>query len=643
MKNLRLQERIKPLVLIGGMIFLLGSCKYLDVVPEGVSTIDNAFSMRNQAIKYLYTCYSYMPKDGNIGLDPALMSGDEVWAVPQGSGAVIPFNYEAVNIALGAQNASSPLIHSWNSLYQGIRTCNIFLENIGNVPDLEDWERYQWVSEVKVLKAYYHFRLLRMYGPIPVIKVNLPIDASEEDVRVARDPVDSCVSYIVQLLDESVEGLPITIASRGEELGRITKPIALALKARVLVTAASPLFNGNADQTTLRNPDGTVLFNQGSDAGKWVIAAQACKDAIDVCVGELGMGLYAYPGNPQFPLSDTILTELTLRNAFAERWNDDIIWANTQSLSANLQQNSAPKLDIRYIDYSQMRMLTGAPIKIAEQFYSNNGVPIREDRDWDYSRRFEVKTATVADNRYIRQDYQTAYLNFKREPRFYANLGFDGGIWYGQGVYDDRNPSSLYYMTGRKGQMHGAGGSHFGPITGYQIKKWIHFENVQISLTSYSIRNYAWPLFRLSDLFLLYAEALNEAANTDANRTQALEYVDMVRERAGLKSVNEAWTQHSTNPDKFRSQEGLRQIIHQERLNELCFEGQRFWDIRRWKTLADYYGTPIQGWDLQQADPAYYYRPRLVFRQEYRLRDYFWPIAQADLTVNPNMVQNIGW
>lgn len=199
MKTLRF-KKLKAFALITGLISLLGSCNYLDVVPEGVSTLDNAFSMRNQAIKYLYTCYSFMPKDGNIGLDPAIMSGDEVWAVPPGSASIVPFNYAAVNIALGAQNSSNPLIYSWTALYQGIRTCNIFLERIGDVPDLEGWERNQWVAEVKFLKAYYHFYLVRMYGPVPVIKTNLPIDATETAVRVARTPVDSCFNYIVQLL-----------------------------------------------------------------------------------------------------------------------------------------------------------------------------------------------------------------------------------------------------------------------------------------------------------------------------------------------------------------------------------------------------------------------------------------------------------
>jgi hypothetical protein len=199
---------------------------YLDVVPDNIATIEHAFTMRVEAKKYLFTCYSYMPHDGQLDNDPAIMGGDEMWSVFEPQQA--QYGDGAFRIARGLQNAGSPLINKWAGLYQGIRTCNIFLENVQKVPDIPAWEKTQWASEVTFLKAYYHFYLLRMYGPIPIIKENKPISAGVEEVRVSRNTVDECFNYIVELIDESLLGLDSVVINPVEELGRITKPIAAA-------------------------------------------------------------------------------------------------------------------------------------------------------------------------------------------------------------------------------------------------------------------------------------------------------------------------------------------------------------------------------------------------------------------------------
>ena len=627
------------------LTFLGSGCSdFLDVVPDGVAVLENAFARRTEAKKYLYTCYSYMPEDGNPSIDASLW-GDEKWSMENA------MHYDFVghgsDIAKGLQNANAPILDQWDHYYRALRDCNIFLEDVGGVPDLPDWEKKQWIAEVKFLKAYYHFLLLRMYGPIPIIRKNLPIDAPVEQVRVFREPVDDCFAYIVQLLDEAKGDLPLSIINPVEELGRITRPIAYALKAKVLVMAASPLFNGNTDQVTLVNTkskDKTPLFNQTWSLDKWKLAAQACKEAVDLCETELGMKLYEYPGNAQYDLSDTIITQMSLRNAFCEKWNSEIIWANTQSNQSDVQFLTTPKLDPQYQNGSRISQSFCAPLKIGDQFYTAHGVPLEEDKTFDYETRFEISTAGAADQLYIHRGSKTANLHFNREPRFYAWIGFDTGVWYGQGKYDDSNPNELFYVQGRKGQLHGSIGPDFGPVTGYIPKKYVHFENVQNpGNDNYSVNVYPWPLMRLADLYLLYAEALNEADNTEVNRDEAIKYIDKVRSRAGLKGVEESWTNYSTNPGKFQSQVGLREIIHRERLIELSFEGHRFWDLRRWKEAMDAYRTPIESWDLEQREPQYYYRKKVIRNQTFGLKDYFWPISNGNLRINPNLEQNLGW
>src|SRR5262245_11680334 len=126
----------------------LGACKkYLDVVPDNVATIDNAFKFRANAEQYLYTCYSYLPDDASYDENPAFLGGDEIWHYDQ--------NLRGFSVGRGNQNKVDPLLDYWSgetgvtSLYKGIRDCNIFLENIDKVRDMTDGDKRRWAAEVK--------------------------------------------------------------------------------------------------------------------------------------------------------------------------------------------------------------------------------------------------------------------------------------------------------------------------------------------------------------------------------------------------------------------------------------------------------------------------------------------------------------
>jgi hypothetical protein len=608
-------------------------------VPEGTSRLENAFSSRAPALRYLYGCYSYLISHDN-GAAVDITGGDEVWFNSEVRNTSISLN--GIWYAEGLQTAQSPLWNYWPRFYQGLRDCNVFIENIGTTLDLPEFERRQWIAEAKTLKAYYHYLLLRQYGPVPIIRESLPVSASVEKVRVSRDKADEVVDYAIQMIDEALPDLPDKVYSISEELGRITKSIALTIKATILVTGASPLFNGNTMHATLLHNDGTPLINDRFSAEKWVKAAAACKEAIAFC-DSMGIELYEYPGDRQYELTDTIMTQLSLRNAINERWNEELIWGDTKSSVSGLQTLATPKLNPTLQDYAPMRQYFGPPLKISEMFYSDNGVPITEDNNWNYNTRYDLRISAANENLYVREGAVTARLHFDREPRFYAWLGFDNGIWYGQGGnYDDSKPSDFFYVQAKAGQIH-APNTQGGSTTGYYVKKWIHYQSVQSGALSYSPVWYVWPWYRLADLYLLYAEALNEAEDSPANRETAMEYVNRIRQRAGLKSVQESWSRHSIYNDKYTRQDGLRDIIRQERMIELCFERKRFWDIRRWMTVSDLYQTPIQGWAFTQRDPQTYYLPQTLFQQKFSLRDYFWPIPSDEITSNPNLVQNIGW
>ncbi len=657
MKNLmKIRNRnnsVKSLILV--LLIVFASCKdFLDVVPDDIATVDDAFALRQNAQKYLFTCYSYLPRHGDVWRNIGLTASDEIW-----------FDGQQVNtqpawfLARDNQTAVNPFFNVWNGtngatpgdnygLWRGIRECNTFLENVSDetkVPDLTPSERYRWIGEVEFLKAYYHFYLLRMYGPIPIMKENIPISASKEEVQVEREPVDDVVDYIVQLLDESANKLEVSLPDPND-YGRATKVMALGLKAKVLLYAASPLFNGNADMSSMQMKDGTPLFDQEVSVEKWVKARDAAQEAIDVA-HSAGHSLYTFSENLP-DLSDTTILELTLRQAVTENFNREILWGNTQSTTGgvagydNIQQMCIPPLQSG-IDHNDARKILGGTYRMAKLFYSSHGVPINEDRLLDFTNDAEPVRSDSSYRYYVKMGQVSARINFDREPRFYSSMSFNRGIWYKSSGDLGKDDDDTYVVNGYLGEAAGSSHTWNKNFTGYYIKKlvdWTANSRINNSGTN-SFKEYAWPEMRLADLYLMHAEAANEAGDDEG---EVLKYIDQVRERAGLQGVAISWAFYSNNPNKYTTQVGRREIIKQERMIELAFEGHRFWDLRRWKEAISELNKPIQGWlTTEGKDFESYYQLTTLWNKEFTTRDYFWPISEQDLLENPSLIQNVGW
>ncbi|MBC9932146.1 RagB/SusD family nutrient uptake outer membrane protein [Chitinophaga qingshengii] len=620
------------------------ACKkpFLDIVPDNVVTLKNAFANRTEAEKYLYTCYGYLPDVGPVS-NILFFGADDMWTYYENN----YFYQSPWKIARGDQNVVGPWVNFWDGenhakpYFKAIRDCNIFLENMmedgayKHIAYLGPDMQKRWIAEVKFLKAYYHFYLLRMYGPIPITDKSLPVSATPEQVKVKRDPVDKVVDYIVGLLDEAAAVLPEEITNRGTELGRVTKPAALMLKAKLLTMAASPLFNGNPDYAGFKDKDGQLLFNPTYDAGKWEKAVAACEAAIKSCEG-VGIRLYQFT-DPFVKVSPATAIQMSIRGSVTEKWNTETIWALSGNLDGALQRYSmVDRIDPAFPNSTYLNSYMAPTMKMAETFYSKNGVPINEDKTWDYGRRYETRVGTYADRLNVQEGYTTANLNFDRENRFYASLAFDGCRWFMQSNASDEN---AWNVKAKFGQPQGKVSDQFYSQTGYWPKKLVNWKFVQTN-NGYTSETYPWPEMRLADLYLLYAEGLNETGKG----TDAITWLDKIRKRAGLDGVVNSWSNFSTSPGKFSTKEGLRDIIHQERMIELCFEGSRNWDLRRWKEAVVYQNKPVLGWDVNQRLAADYYRPRTLFQQTFIApRDYFWPLKEYDLTVNTNLVQNPGW
>lgn len=618
-------------------LFLMTACAdYLDIVPDDIPTIEKSFNNRTSAEKFLFTCFNYLPNPVDAWSNPAIFGADEVWwNIDQSAWA----ENSSLFIAKGNQNSNNPYLNYWDGelngkkLYVGIRDCNIFLENIDKVQDLDVYERDQWISEVKFLKAYYHFFLMKLYGPIPIIDKNLPVSAAPEEVRLYRESIDDVTNYITHLIEDATLSLPLKIENMTNDAGRITKPIALAVKAQVLAWAASPLFNGNVDYADFVDKKGHHLIDVDYKIEKWERASIAIKNAIDTCL-LAGHDLYKYI--PTRPMSDITVQKLTIRNAVTEKWNKEIIWGSTHNVG-DLQKRCMPHLVSNNLGNSSNEFC--ATLKIAELFYTNNGIPISEDPEWDYKNRYSIRKADEKDMLNIETGQETALLNFNREPRFYASLAFDRSVFEGSGKTND---TDQWHIHARKSEVAGfrSIGEHIP--TGYFIKKLINYETVAgTTASTYNGKRYSFPIIRMSDLYLLYAEVLNEVKT--APDAEVYEYIDKVRTRAGLKGVVESWNA-SSHASKPTSQAGMREIIHKERLIELAFEGQRFWDIRRWKEAIKYLNEPVQGWNYKgETADSYYTVTTYWTKRKFITRDYLWPLKTNTITINSNLVQNPGW
>ena len=639
-------------------VLIFTSCEddYLDVVPDNIATIDLAFNTRSTAENFLSTCYTYIPEHAHVEQNFSLLAGDEVWYYAEND--FYMNNETSFRVAKGMQNSSSPYLNYWEggrgaprSLFNALRDCNIFLDNLVAVPGLDEEERIRWLDEVKVLKAFYHFWLMQMYGPIPIVDTNIPVSAPSTETNVYRASIDEVVTYLTDLLDEVIvaDNLPGLINYVYTEQGRITMPIAKALKAKILMLSASPIFNGNTDFSSLIDNQGNSLVNQSYDPQKWVLAKDAILDAIESAEAN-GHSLYQF--NQQLPIigeiSDQITQELSLRAAITEPFNSEIIWAFSADWTGELQQWCQPRWTADHSALFGYTKKSHAPtLNMVETFYTRNGVPIDEDISWEYGNRFDVVQTPIldADNEnyhefYIEDDYATAKLHTFREPRFYSTLGFDGGKWFS---LETENMNFIPHLNAKAGAPSGKQGFEIYSITGYFAKKLVHYENI-ISLEGSTIQGYSFPIIRLSDLYLMYAEASNETkAAPDAD---VYEYIQKVRDRAGLDvggDLVSTWQMHSANPSKPSTKDGMRAIIHQERMIELALEGHRYWDLRRWKLAGEYFSKPIRGWDIFKPDVAGFYEVENIFYRNYLTKDYLWPISQTELLRNPNLIQNPGW
>lgn len=531
------------------------------------------------------------------------------------------------------RNAANMGFHRYGDCYKYIRQANIFLQKAhpimttGTQGDqlLED-ELTQMKANVRFMRAFYHYLLFEQYGPIILVKDK--IYNATEDQDVPRNTVDEVIEYIdSELTAVASELTQEPIFEDKDYRAWPTKGVALAVRAKLWLYAASPLLNGGyREALSVTNPDGTRLFPD-YDAGKWEKALAACKDFIDYAEA----GRYELYKEYKDDNGAVIDPDKSVYNLF-QKYTHEIIWATANNDWGGMNGDA---FDRRIAPRCKKNGLgsTGVTQELVDAFYMKDGFPVSATAYLPQSTLYQEEGyGTYKDQndnfskKYTNMTVSNRYLN--REPRFYNTVFFNGRQW----------PVScnqvLFYNGGNSGVQEGQ-----ATLTGYMLFKRF---NRSVSLTNPGVASQFRPsiIFRLADFYLMYAEAANEVNPNDA---RVLKYLNLVRERAGLPDIE------TLNPAIRGNQELQRAAIQRERQIELATEGQRYFDVRRWM-IADKNGEGrqngyVHGMNVrgESNDKEDFNRIVEASQIVFNRKMYLYPMPDSEMRKTKNLVQNPGW
>lgn len=639
-------------------VFLISGCEYLDMVPEkDIETLDTQFEQRSTADTWINGLYGAAAQTfGNYGQNPIFLATDEFVTGEPLQKLIWTGNklmYPGFRVANGLQMSQDPYGNFWEKSdelggrssmgsYAGIRYFNIFLEKIWGVYNMQTAEKEMWAGEIKALKAFYYFELVRRYGPIILIDKNQEVNEEISKLQQQRSPVDKCFAEIVRLLDEAAEVLPLGNQRSGNRVAYLNKEGALALKARVLVYAASPLYNGCAEFSRFVGKKGENLFPTTYDRNKWKLAAEACDKAIEAAL-QGDHRLYSGTSGKATELLNKV-NDISL-STFSTFTNPEYIFEVKNSSSVYLFLPRLVKMQNHFC--TEAYGCVSPSMKMVEMYYTDKGLPIDMDNTWDYTGRY--KMAKESDPNYektVPLNTDVLQLHLRREPRFYANIAADR-TYYARGPeggFQDNNLLVEAYANENWGSSQQIIVSdEIQNIAGYWIKKFIDSRKATKGYQPFNDETF--PLIRLAELYLLQAEAWNEWEGPSAKVYSA---INTIRERAGLMDLVTAWKSYSKDGSRVDTKEGMRSIIHQETNIELAFEGHRFFNVRRWMTANEELNEKQLGWNILGTSAEMFYNNfagPIVIRDSHKFtapRDYLFPIKAEEVIIS-SVVQNPGW
>lgn len=646
------------------LIITISSCEsYLDKQPDDMKTDNMVWKSRTETESYLYNIYSVITPQWLANTDPWLGCSDEIdltWNI-----------YPTSQVNMGNWSPNGNFYNMWGTFYKGIRSTFVFENNVDKCNELSPDLIKQYKSEVKFLRGYFYWLLIRQYGPVPLIKEQLPLEFNWNNI--VRSPFDECVDYICQMMDEAEMDLPLHWHNNPMWYGKPNKIVCKSVKSQVLTMAASPQWNGNKEYESFKNKDGALLVNLNYSEEKWKKAAEASFEVIKIAENNPATKLRLYKNNEQ---GDGAIFNpyKSVQNVFLVKWNCEIIFGRVRDM-APWEQHAAPgpynlggvAPTQRIVDAFYMangRTIEDPMSGYVEQGFAEAGGPSWNPNNYDI---LSERAKLIGDIRngdawgHWSGDWNM-YAN--REARFYASILYNKRII--PTISDDagrRNDFSSPKQANGYGRVElyygglsrsGTGGSYtFFPRTGYLCLKNVNPKS-ELSKAAHTSVPRTEIYIRYSHILLNYIESLNEY---DPSNPNIKKYWDMIRERAGLQSIFDIYPEIKGNKEK------QLEYILRERQIELCFETDRYFTSRRrWLADTPDTGAPndvnrkwgdggrMWGMDIDAGDiktnsftfTGFYNKVAFetrVFKKAY----YLFPIPQTELDRAKSLVQNPWW
>ena len=604
---------------------LLTSCvDYLDKESDTELTLPMVFEDKTRIEGWLANVYSHVPDPywgyaRKLGWDILSddMTASERWR---------QWDWKVIPMLLGEWTPSTDWDGNyWARLPQLIREANIFIENVHPLPEqgISATEVTYMKAEMRFMIAYYYYLLSNTYGPVP-FKPNYiaPTDFNLADLMEGQRPYYEVVDWVDKELKEVAEILPAKY-TEARKYGRATSIMCLAVRARMLLFAASPLVNGNPDYANHKNKDGENLFSTTEDKSKWAYAAQACKELIDAAEAA-GHKLYT-ENNPD----GTIDPFMSYQNLFLTRYdegNTEILFARPGgSEYGEYEKHATPAA-------SGGSGGLGVTQSLVDAFFTENGLPINDDSEYvesGFSGSDETRDNTVWDtevNGGAITKSGTYNMYCHREPRFYITVSYNNS-------YFTQEKRLFNFFNGSADNPH----THDAPQNGYLIRKKIS-PDLNVKQGTYKYR--PGIVYRLGEAYLNYAEALNES---DPGNGDILVYLNKIRERAGIRQYTTGDTDENFIHVDLNDQAEMRKLIRAERRVELSCEGIRYDDLRRWKEAENVLNGDFYGMNFSGRDNSSFYVRTPYLKRVYKKAYYWFPIHQSEIDKNDKLVQSPYW
>lgn len=631
------------------------SCNYLDIDQyiNDLNTLDSVFQRKETTMQYLANVYSFLPDGG--APQPWVPVADECLFTKRDEFSNY-YNYFCNN----TMSAHDKYFVMWAPYYQAIRNSSIFLKRVYECEDLSSIQLKEMVGEAHFLRAYYYFELMKEYGPVPLApREGFMLDTPMEDLLVPRNSWDECVAFVMEELNDAIANLP---PSRPDiDFGKPTKGTVYAVMSRLLLYNASPLFNGNGSYADFFNKKtGDPYFNPEYKEVKWAEAAWAARQVIETGNYEL-FHVQAEEDTPELPANmsaedkrdfpdgaggiDPYRSCSQLFNGTIQvSDNKEVIFGRPSSSITSWVRLMAPFL---MTDVGASYNMTQ---KQVDAYYMVDGRTISNPSpEYPCDNQIESPDVTSFSGYTLPALTNGWYLN--REARFYAAVGFSNSFYRGISTTNPlkKDFECIFYKDdpeNGKSRVTSSGSNNYC-MTGYLCRKFLHDEDHFIE--NGLVRHKIWMEYRLAEIYLNYAEALNELTTSHSVNGTSIsrdpeeirKYFNLIRHRAGLPGMT---TLEASSPEK------VRELIRVERQIELAWEGHRYFDVRRWEIADEEENEPIYGVDINQpqANKAQFYTRVVVREKDYTFKTFtkrqnFWPIPHDEIVRNPNLTQSPGW